>query len=122
MTTVSLAAPIGLNNPLTRPSNTAPRLVTPMNVRRNVWTRGRGRVAGTVKEASTPSDLPLRRRVRLFNQLDGRMYGETWSDATTGAYSFDYIDETAIYYVVAHDYTANYNAVIKDGIVPEVIA
>lgn len=117
---VARADTVALNLPRAIPAPTAPRLLeSPVGITRNVWTRGNGRVAGTVKEASTPADLPLRRVVRLVNQRDGRIYGETWSDATTGEYVFENIDETQKYFVISHDHTANYNAVVKDGITPE---
>lgn len=117
---VARADTVALNTPRAVTPPAAPRLLeSPVGITRNVWTRGNGRVAGTVKEASTPADLPLRRIVRLVNQRDGRIYGETWSDAATGEYVFENIDETQKYFVISHDHTANYNAVVKDGITPE---
>jgi hypothetical protein len=45
---------------------------------------GRGRISGTVKDKGTPN-MPVRRRVRLYQDRDGLLVRETWSDATTGA-------------------------------------
>lgn len=119
MTAVTLIVPFGINDPRSRPAPGGARLLRPEDAGRNFWIGGAGRVAGTVKEAATPSDLPLRRKVRLVDQRSGRIYGETWSDAATGEYAFENIDETRTYYVISHDHTGNYNAVVKDGITPE---
>lgn len=43
---------------------------------------------------------------------------ETWSDATTGAYSFTGLRLTA-YYVVSFDHTNTFAAVIADNLTPE---
>lgn len=121
MTQIILAAPLLPTAPVPVATPQGAHLAGALLATRTAWSRGNGRIAGTVKEQSTPADLPLRRRVRLFTQADGRLFGETWSDAATGAYGFDAIDATQTYFVVAHDHTGNYNAVIKDGITPEVV-
>lgn len=77
------------------------------------------RVAGTVKEKALPANTPLDRKVRLHREPDGRPIRETWSDAATGAYTFDYIRGDATYYVTAFDYQHNYRAVIADNLTPE---
>ena len=46
---------------------------------------------------------------------------EVWSDATTGAYSFPWINETWRYTVITYDYEHNYRAVIADNILPELM-
>lgn len=79
---------------------------------------GFGRIAGTVKKDASP-DLPVKRRVRLHRETDGLLVREVWSDAATGAYSFDYIDETKVYTVITYDYLHDYRAVIADNITPE---
>lgn len=71
---------------------------------------GNYRVAGTTKVEGSPK-LPVSRRVRLHDQLTGRLVREQWSTAGTGAYSFDNI-KAGTYYVVALDHTRAYNAVI----------
>lgn len=83
---------------------------------------GNGRIADTVKEKNTPVNTPLRRRVRLFRDIDGLMIRETWSDAATGAYSFQCIDERYTYSVVSYDHLGNYRAVIADHLTPELMA
>jgi hypothetical protein len=77
------------------------------------------RVTGTVKEKALPSNTPLKRKVRLHREPDGRMIRETWSDATTGAYTFDNIRGDINYYVTTFDYLHNYRAVIADNLTPE---
>lgn len=78
---------------------------------------GQGVISGNVKEARTPTDLPLRRKVRLHDALTGDVVRETWS-STTGAYQFANL-ESKPYYVISFDYKGIYNAVIKDRITPE---
>lgn len=75
------------------------------------------RIAGAVKIDDTP-DIPVSRRVRLFDQLSGRLVRETWS-AEDGSYSFDKIADRK-FFVVAFDHTLQDNAAIKDQISPEV--
>lgn len=75
------------------------------------------RIAGTVAIDDTP-DIPVRRRVRLHDKPTGRVVRETWSDAVTGAYTFDKLRD-GLYYVTAFDHTGNHNAVIKDSIRPQ---
>ena len=79
---------------------------------------GNGRVAGTLKVKGTP-DIPVRRRVRLFRERDGFCIGETWSDATTGAYEFLYVDPTQRYTVLAYDGPRVYRATLQDNVLPE---
>ena len=81
---------------------------------------GMGSITGTVKEKSTPTNVPLRRRVRLHREVDGLALRETWSDAATGNYTFPDLNPTYTYYVVAFDYAQNYRAVIADNLTPEV--
>lgn len=83
--------------------------------------KGRGRIAGTVKEKASPSDKPVRRRVRLYREPDGRLVRTVWSDPVTGAYEFYGIPMDARYTVVSHDYNALYRAVLADNLAPELI-
>lgn len=78
-------------------------------------------VAGTVQIDATP-DVPVSRRVRLFEALTARIVRETWS-AADGAYSFTKI-RAGTYFVTAHDHTLEHGAVIRDRIeaVPMVAA
>ena len=79
---------------------------------------GTYRITGTTKNKATPSDLPVARRVRLHEQSSGRLVRETWSDATTGAYSFTGLRLTT-YYVVSFDHTGGFGGVIADNLTPE---
>lgn len=79
------------------------------------------RIEGTVAIDDEPTDIPVRRRVRLFRRLDGVLVAETFSDAITGAYAFTGL-KLQKYFVVAHDDDSNiYNATIKDAITPELV-
>ncbi len=89
---------------------------------RNIYQGGRGRVSGTVKEKGTPTNTPLRRRVRLFDEATTLLVREAWSDPITGVYSFDYVDLAARYTVLSYDHTGAYRAVVADGQIPELIA
>lgn len=82
---------------------------------------GAFRIVGTVKEKALPTNIPLRRRVRLHREIDGRLIRETWSDAVTGNYSFENIRGDARYTIISFDYTNNYRAVIADNVAPEIM-
>lgn len=95
------------------------RLKTPQAVRQRMISHyGQGLIYGTVKEAHVPSDIPLRRKVRLHDSNTGDLVRETWSSAN-GAYQFKNL-ELKPYYAISFDYTGVFNAVINDRIVPEV--
>jgi hypothetical protein len=81
---------------------------------------GRGRISGTVKEKGVPS-APVYRKVRLFRDSDGLLMRELWSHPTTGAYSFEYIDELQKFTVISYDHLRNYRAVIADNLIPELM-
>lgn len=78
---------------------------------------GAGYIAGTVKVDSSP-DYPVRRRVTLLHERDGRVVRETWSDAVTGEYRFDGLNPALRYIVIGHDHTRAFNADILAGITP----
>lgn len=78
---------------------------------------GAFRIAGTTSNVGSPN-TPVRRRVRLHDQLSGRAIGDTWSNATTGAYSFNNIRQ-GTYYVTAFDHTGQYGGVIETDLTPE---
>lgn len=79
---------------------------------------GPGTITGTAKNTGLPANTPVFRRVRLHEQSSGRIVRETWSDATTGAYSFTGLRLTA-YYVVGFDHTGQYSGVIETDVIPE---
>lgn len=82
---------------------------------------GKGVIQGFVERKDTPANVPLRRRVRLVREIDGMTVRETWSDATSGAYSFPSIAEQYTYTVLAYDHEHNYRAVLADNLTPEVM-
>ena len=90
---------------------------------RDINRGGAGFVAGTVKErpkgAPEGSEAPVWRRVRLYDERSGNCLRETWSDATTGAYRFDYLDTARIYTVLSYDHLGKFVAVAASGLVPE---
>jgi hypothetical protein len=85
---------------------------------RNHYYHGGHRIAGTVKhrEQGITADAPLARRVLLIDQLTCAVVRQTWSDAETGAYSFDYIAAQPRYMVIAFDHQHRYRAVIADNL------
>lgn len=76
------------------------------------------KVVGTVKEKNVPLNTPVFRKVRLFCAVSGRLVRETWSDKTTGEYSFLNM-RYGPWFVVSHDHTKNFNAAIADSVVGE---
>lgn len=81
---------------------------------------GRGRVAGTVKVKGSPN-YAVKRYVLLMREKDFMIIRATWSDPTTGAYEFTYVDHTQRYTVLTMDYEHNYRAVVADNLVPELM-
>jgi len=82
--------------------------------RKIVIASGGGSINGTVKKYDGAVTVPLRRRVRLFEQSTGLLIQETWSDAVTGAYSFTGLDKTKDWIVMADDWQKDYCAVAAD--------
>lgn len=82
---------------------------------------GIGRVSGTVKETGSPN-APVYRRVRLIRDVDGLLIREQWSNPTTGAYQFDYVDERQKYSVLSYDQNHNFRAVVADNLTPDLIS
>lgn len=81
--------------------------------------KGRGQITGTVAEKNLPANTPLRRRVLLHRLPEGAFVAATWSDATTGAYTFSGIRPDQKYTVTSYDHTGAYRAVIADGVLPD---
>ena len=75
------------------------------------------RVRGTVKVAGSP-DVPVVRRVLLFNVMSpGFLAKEMWS-LPDGSYDFKFVGRGP-WFVIARDHTGEYNAVIADNIYGE---
>ena len=56
-------------------------------------------------------------RVQLFDQLISKLIRQTWSDPTTGAYSFDYLNDT-VRYIIAFDHTSPIRvAAVQDNVI-----
>lgn len=79
---------------------------------------GDGVVEGTVKTKATPTNLPTNCLVRLFRDQDGLLIKATWSDATTGAFSFTSLSMDYTYTAMAVDHTNNFRAVVADRVAP----
>lgn len=77
---------------------------------------GAGKVLGTVKRTADPTNVPLKRRVRLHRERDGMLIREVWSDPVTGGYEFSWIDELETYTVLTYDYEQTYRAVVADNL------
>ena len=90
----------------------------PQGTSRDMEDFGLFQISGTVKQQGTPSNTPLARRVQLFMERSGRMIRETWSDPTTGAYTFTYLRGDQTYFVVSFDYAHDFRAVIADNLTP----
>jgi hypothetical protein len=73
------------------------------------------KVVGTVYQKNAPADLPVHRRVVLFDERSSRPIRETWSDPVSGAYSFTGIAGDRKYTAVAYDHSGAFRAVIADG-------
>ena len=89
--------------------------------KRDQYFGGKGRVSGTTKEKALPNNIPLKRKVHLIEARTSILLREQWSDATTGAYSFDYVDMSRKYTVISYDHTGAYRPVIADAQTPELI-
>lgn len=76
---------------------------------------GKGVVSGTT--VKVPSDIPVARKVRLFEEKSGLLIQEVWSDAT-GAYVFNGLSDN-YYFITAHDHTLEFNGVIQSHVRPE---
>lgn len=75
---------------------------------------GRYRIKGVVTSDGTPA----RRRVRLYEQREGTLMGETWSDAVTGVYTFEWLPLDR-YVAIALDHTGAFDPAAKADLVAE---
>ncbi len=79
---------------------------------------GTATIYGTVKRDADPDDLPVARRVRLYDERGRRFIRETWSDAN-GDFSFTGINQGGLYTAIAYDHLGQFRAVISDALVAE---
>lgn len=88
--------------------------LTPIMSSANLRFGGGYKVTGTTKVAGAP-DVPVSRKVRLYHLRSAAVLAnECWS-GQDGAYEFLNL-EKGPWFVVAHDHTGEYNAVIADNI------
>lgn len=79
---------------------------------------GTSRIAGTTAVSGSPSNTPVSRRVRLHDQLTGRVARETWSDSA-GLYAFEGLRPDVVFHLVSFDHTGVHAAVAEADITPE---
>lgn len=115
-----VSTPRSLINGLSKAGAPNFKTVTPALFMKDANYGGRGRISGTVKVKSAPS-YAVKREVRLIRDKDGACIRSTWSDPTTGAYEFRYVDETQRYTILTYDYTHDKRAVVADNIQPELM-
>lgn len=98
-------------------------VLQPLTATQDLQDGGGHCIYGTTEMDADPTDVPVRRRVQLYRQRDGRLVRETWSDAATGAYRFDQLrgGDGTRYFVVAFDHTGDKRAVVADNLIPEVM-
>ncbi len=77
---------------------------------------GREQISGTVKNTGSPDNIPVRRRVCLFQQDTKRLAAEVWSNETTGVYTFSSI-AAGRYFIVPFDHTGLYSPAAESDIV-----
>ena len=82
---------------------------------------GNGTIRDTVQLKGTPSNTPLRRRVRLYSDRSGEKVRETWSDAATGIYEFASLDTAQQFAALAGDHERVHQAVAADNLTPKVL-
>jgi hypothetical protein len=83
--------------------------------------KGRGRISGTVKVQTLPTNTPVFRRVLLYREPEGVLVSATWSDKVTGEYVFNGIKPEFKYTVMSYDHTQGFRAVLADNLTPEVV-
>jgi len=80
---------------------------------------GDGRVTGAVRTKGSPTNPPVRALVRLYRDFDGAFVGQTWSDANTGAYAFNWVAMGYRYTAVAYHTERQLRAAAADNLTPE---
>ena len=96
-------------------TNSLNGLVIEQRPQRSLLHGGKGVVNGTT--VKVPSDIPVARKVRLFEEKSGVLIQEVWSDAA-GNYLFSNLSDN-YYFITAHDHTLEFNGVIQSHVRPE---
>lgn len=76
------------------------------------------RIYGTVARKGTPSNVPLKRRVRLHRSKDGYLVRETWSQPD-GSFEFKEISGRYEYDVIAWDHEMQEFSTVANNQLPE---
>lgn len=84
----------------------------------DVYYGGTGTIEGHTYVMSGGTKQPVARRVRLFVQPHYGAVAETWSDSTTGYYSFGKLSTDYKYTVVSFDHTGANESVVGSNITP----
>lgn len=63
--------------------------------------------------------VPASREVLCLDRLTKTLVASVWSNPTTGDFQFTGLNESRRYRVEAVDYSATYNAVVADNVLPE---
>lgn len=80
---------------------------------------GRGFIAGQAPGLLTVGGAPAARRIRVLEQLTGKVVAETVS-APDGTYRIDGLNPNLRYMVIGIDHQRVWNAAIMDNITPAV--
>jgi len=79
---------------------------------------GSGVLSGSVSQYAEPANIPLRRKVFVHRQDNGRPLRVTWS-SDAGQYAFNNLPLTTVF-VIAFDHTGQYGGECEtDIVVPE---
>lgn len=107
-----------LADPIRLPTSflTRPAVGPVVNVILADW-YGTHKITGTVYVVGPPQ-TPASKDVFLFDDRTGQCIAKTWSDATTGAYTFTKLNPALRYTVASWDKSGVYGAVIADNLTP----
>lgn len=78
---------------------------------------GDGFIAGADAGIVSVAGVPARRKVVLIDKATNQVIGQTAS-ANDGTFRFDRITADREYMVIALDHQMQFNAVIRDGVIP----
>jgi len=78
---------------------------------------GTGRIAGDAPGLVTVGGIPAARRIHLHDAITHLRVARTISRGD-GSWSFENLDASRLYYVIAFDHEGRFNAVIRDRVQP----